>query len=152
LSKNTDYSVEAKVTNYLVGVGIMSKNNCRPICVNHGCNKPVTYSHVNASGQKRWRPHCGHCQGASYGRHPHAPGVTPFKTGRCSNSDGHLGFKCAISYRKAPWAVGMTEIDHKNGDCSDNCIENLDELCPMCHRRKGSLFGDYDGWKNYTIG
>jgi hypothetical protein len=152
LSKNTDYSVEAKVTNYLVGVGFMSKNNCRPICVNHGCNKPVTYSRVDSSGQKRWRPHCGHCQGASYGRHPHAPGVTPFKTGRCSNSDGHLGFKCAISYRKAPWAVGMTEIDHKNGDCSDNFIENLDELCPMCHKRKGSLFGDYDGWKNYTIG
>ena len=123
----------------------------RPKCINHGCTKPVTYSHKDEQGNKRWRIHCGHCQGASYGRHAHASGVTPFKTGYCSNSDSHLGFACSINYKKAPWAVGMTEVDHKNGNSNDNRLENLDELCPMCHKQKGRIAGDYDGWRNYRV-
>ena len=125
--------------------------NFRPVCINHGCTKPVTFSHTDADGNKRWRVHCSHCQKASYGGQDHAPGVTPFKTGFCSNDDGHLGFTCAIDYDKAPWAIGMTEVDHKNGDCTDNRVENLDELCPMCHKRKGRLAGDHNGWKNHRV-
>jgi hypothetical protein len=45
----------------------------------------------------------------------------------------------------------MTEVDHKNGDCTDNRVKNLDELCPMCHKRKGRLLGDYKGWRNYRV-
>ena len=123
----------------------------RPKCINHGCNKPVTFSHKDEQGNKRWRVHCSHCQAASYGKWPHSPGITPFKTGRCSNSDSHLGFACAINYNKAPWAKGMTEVDHKNGDCTDNRVKNLDELCPMCHRLKGRLAGDFNGYKNYRV-
>jgi hypothetical protein len=116
----------------------------RPTCINHGCSEPVSFSHKNEQGIRRWRVHCSHCQKASYGKWPHRSGVTPFKTGRCSNGDNHLGFACAISYKKAPWAIGMTEVDHKNGNCNDNRVNNLDELCPMCHKRKGSLAGDYN--------
>ena len=123
----------------------------RPTCINHGCNKPVTYMHKDEQGNKRWRVHCGHCQAASYGKWPHRPGVTPFKTGHCSNSDSHLGFACAINYKKAPWAEGMTEVDHKNGDCTDNRVKNLDELCPMCHKRKSRLAGDFNGYRNYRV-
>ena len=123
----------------------------RPTCINHGCTKPVTFRHKDEQGNKRWRVHCGHCQAASYGKWPHSPGVTPFKIGRCSNSDSHLGFACAINYNKAPWTVGMTEVDHKNGDSTDNRVKNLDELCPMCHRRKSHLAGDHNGYKNYRV-
>jgi len=116
----------------------------RPTCINHGCKKPVTYCRKDEQGNRRWRIHCGHCQGASYGKHPHAAGVTPFKTGRCSNVDSHLGFECATDWEKVPrWAKGMTEIDHKNGINTDNRIENLDELCVHCHKIKGQLSGDY---------
>ena len=116
----------------------------RPTCINLGCKKPVTFSHKDEQGNRRWRIHCSHCQGASYGKYPHAAGVTPFKTGRCSNVDSHLGFECATNWEKVPsWAKGMTEIDHKNGINTDNRVKNLDELCVHCHKLKGQLSGDY---------
>jgi len=116
----------------------------RPVCINHGCTSPVVpMSGKVTDANPRWRVHCGDCQKASYGGKAHKPGVTPFKTGRCSNQDAHLGFPCAIDYKKSPWVEGMTEVDHKNGDHTDNRIRNLDELCPMCHKHKGQLSGDY---------
>lgn len=114
--------------------------NYRPICVNHGCGRLV------ATDGKRWRVHCSSCQKASYGGAVHRSGVTPFKTGRCSNRDGHLGFTCLIKWSRVPkWAKGMTEIDHKDGDHTNNSPDNLDELCPICHKLKGNLQGDYRG-------
>lgn len=124
----------------------MTVLNFRPKCINHGCTKPVTYSGWDQQGNKRWRIHCTHCQKASYGGQAHAPGVTPFKTGRCSNVDSHLGFKCATNWKLIPeWAKGMTEVDHKNGNHMDNRPSNLDELCVHCHKIKGQLSGDYRG-------
>lgn len=123
----------------------------RPVCINHGCNNPVMAGSRRVSGKQQWRVHCSRCQRASYGATTHVAGVTPFKTGVCSNTDGHLGFACAIDYEKATWAIGITEVDHKNGNSNDNRLENLDELCPMCHKRKGRLAGDHSGWKNYQL-
>lgn len=31
------------------------------------------------------------------------------------------------------------DIDHKNGNCDDNSLENLQYLCPNCHRQKTGL-------------
>jgi 5-methylcytosine-specific restriction endonuclease McrA len=124
-----------------------------PTCINYGCNKPVTYSHKDVQGNPRYRIHCSHCQGASYGKRPHAPGVTPYKTGKCSNTDGHLGFNCLVKWTKIPdWAKGMTEIDHIDGDHTNNDYDNLDELCPMCHKLKGQLSGDYNNTKKHNRG
>ena len=114
----------------------------RGICINPGCGKP------QAHDGRRWRVHCSHCQGSSYGKHPHAPGVTPWIQGQCTNHDSHLGFPCCIDYEKTPWAIGMTEVDHKDGNRGNNDSANLDELCPMCHKHKGQLAGDYNNQKH----
>lgn len=125
----------------------------RPICINHGCSQPVIYSHRDTYGNPRWRIHCSHCQAASYGKWPHRAGVTPFKTGKCTNVDGHLGFDCMIKWSKVPaWAKGMTEIDHIDGDSTNNNVENLDELCPICHKLKGQMNGDYNNSRGNKAG
>ena len=117
----------------------------RPTCINHGCNEPVTYSHKDSQGNPRWRIHCSHCQSASYGRYMHRPGVTPFKQGVCANHDGHLGWTCVTALDQAPsWAKGLTEIDHIDGDHTNNDPDNLKELCVICHKLKGQSSGDYD--------
>ena len=126
-------------------------NNMRPICVNHGCDDSVTYSRKDIQGNERWRPHCSHCQAASWGKWPHRAGVMPFKTGKCNNRDGHLGFKCLIKWSLIPkGAKGMTEIDHIDGDSSNNDLDNLDELCPICHKLKGQMHGDYNKTKCHS--
>lgn len=118
----------------------------RPTCINHGCGKPAAHD------GKRWRIHCGHCQGASYGKHPHAAGVTPFKQGKCSNHDGHLGFPCLTKLTKAPsWAKGLTEVDHIDGDHMNNDPSNLKELCVICHKLKGQRNGDYNNTRRKKI-
>ena len=117
----------------------------RPICVNHNCYEPVVYSHKDTNGNPRWRPHCSHCQSASWGKWSHREGVVPFKKGKCNNRDGHLGFKCMIKWSLVPvGAKGMTEIDHIDGDYANNELDNLDELCPICHKLKGQMHGDYN--------
>lgn len=121
----------------------------RPICINHGCNEPVVYSHKDADGNPRWRIHCSHCQRASYGKHPHRSGVTPYKTGKCSNHDKHLGFPCPTNFDLLPAdAKGMTEVDHKDSDYSNHDLENLEELCVVCHKLKGQKNGDYNNQKH----
>ena len=115
--------------------------NFRPKCINYGCSKPVTNS-----GQ-RIRPVCGHCHMAGYGKHDYARGVLPFRTGRCSNTDSQLGFPCPVNYKTAPWAEGVTEIDHIDGNHLNNVLSNVMELCPMCHKQKGKINGDFSGFR-----
>jgi len=121
-------------------------NNTRPTCINHGCNTHVIPMRGKISdANPRWRVHCGDCQKASYGGKPHKPGVTPFKTGKCSNTDGHLGFDCPVNWNGLPvWSKGLTEVDHVDGDFTNNNLDNLDELCSICHQLKGQWSGDFD--------
>ena len=50
-----------------------------------------------------------------------------------------------MDYDKAPWArkTSTTEIDHKDGNRTNNDLSNLEELCQCCHKEKGIQAGDF---------
>lgn len=114
----------------------------RPICINHGCENLC-----HNGGKKdyvRFRPVCNICHQASMGKREYQPGVRPFRTGICSNyRSEHLGFPCATDYIKATWAIGMTHMDHIDGNRFNNTQENCQELCQTCHTYKGKINGDH---------
>ncbi|MEN6623133.1 MAG: hypothetical protein ABFD50_16500 [Smithella sp.] len=50
----------------------------------------------------------------------------------CENVDGRLGFTCTTAIE---WD-GMLDVDHINGDPSDNREDNCQTLCKCCHAYK----------------
>lgn len=54
----------------------------------------------------------------------------------CENIDGRLGFVCTTNL----YWPGMLDVDHVNGDSSNNSLDNLQTLCKCCHA--------YKTWKN----
>lgn len=57
----------------------------------------------------------------------------------CENQDGRLGYVCTSTI---VWD-GQLDVDHKNGNPSDNEEENLQTLCKCCHAYKTNVKGDY---------
>lgn len=57
----------------------------------------------------------------------------------CENIDGRLGFKCTTTI---VWD-GMLDVDHVNGDPSDNDEANHQTLCKCCHAYKTNKEKDY---------
>ena len=116
----------------------------RPTCINHGCDKIVATNGV------RWRPVCGRCHRAGYGKETFKEGVTPFRTGKCANQSGYLGFTCPIDYDKSDWVIGHTIIDHIDGNHLNNSLDNVQELCDICHKEKSKRNGDFKEQHKYN--
>ena len=57
----------------------------------------------------------------------------------CENIDGRLGFVCTTTIA---WS-GMLDVDHKNGNHTDNRPRNLTTLCKCCHAFKTNMKKDY---------
>lgn len=57
----------------------------------------------------------------------------------CQNIDGRLGFKCTTNIF---WA-GMLDVDHRNGNPTDDRPRNLQTLCKCCHAYKTHKNKDY---------
>jgi hypothetical protein len=134
----------------------------RPVCETENCHRP---SHLNTDYHDGWanyRRWCAQCHSkrtaAKHGlkrmsqvlaknagfnseceylnsKHPYRK----HRKDHCENVDGRLGFICTTTI----FWDGMLDVDHKNGNPSDNRKLNLQTLCKCCHAYKTNKKGDY---------
>jgi hypothetical protein len=119
-------------------------NGQREKCANIGCNNLQIPSRgkIGAHGT-RYRAVCSLCHESSYKGYNLPYGITDFKKYCCSNHNGKLGFPCSTDHSKIQDTRGKFHIDHIDGDCTNNQLDNLQELCLNCHQEKGMRAGDY---------
>lgn len=76
-----------------------------------------------------------HCMSITEYQHQFHPYLKYRKT-YCENQDGRLGFVCTTNI----FWQGMLQVDHIDGDHTNNNLGNLQTLCACCHA--------YKSWKN----
>jgi hypothetical protein len=100
----------------------------RPKCIVEGCDKFGQHTgKYRVDGSPIFRKQC----------HKHHMirfeiGDWAYKIHRknyCENKDGRLGFKCNYKIQ----IEGQLQVDHKNGNPTDNRPRNLQTLCANCH-------------------
>lgn len=139
-----------------------------PTCQTEGCSNRVVVSKYiyddagNYTGWGQYRKWCSKCHEArtaakhglksiaevvaknagfdsvlayTHSIHPYLKHRKP----HCENTDGRLGFTCTTTVF---WS-GMLDVDHINGDPSDNREENLQTLCKCCHSYKSHVYQDH---------
>lgn len=109
----------------------------RPMCEVDGCNNKAMYCYQYEDGRYRWRTRHGKFICSTHQRHTWHPYLQHRKD-YCENQDGRLGFSCTTNL----FWPGMLDVDHKNGDPTDNRKRNLQTLCKCCHAYKTHKFGD----------
>lgn len=122
----------------------------RPKC---SCGNPVKGNYRRADGSMVWRKICGYCArkitaknaGISINElqrrtHPYMK----YAAKSCSNRDGRLGFVCKFP-TKYSFVDGKSvlHVDHIDGNPKNNHPDNLDTMCPTCHRVKTYLNKDH---------
>ena len=66
--------------------------NFRPVCINHGCTKPVMQKGGTIDNPTGWRVHCSHCQKASYGGHDQSQNHSGSSGGGSRDMDDEIPF------------------------------------------------------------
>lgn len=104
----------------------------RGTCINFGCNSPV----ADAGGKAKtaYRSVCSRCHKAGHGTGQLKEGVVSYRTGICENyRSGILKFECPVEFTSDVIMAKITDIHHINEIHSDNRVENIAELCKICH-------------------
>lgn len=128
-------------------MGNVIKFTQRPSCQVEGCNNhAMIVKTVNGIPKFRRRNDTGYVCGKHHKDLTAASkGITatewtnswhPYRQHRkdyCENVDGRLGYKCTTTI---VWH-GQLDVDHKDGDPSNNEPDNLQTLCKCCHSYKG---------------
>ena len=127
-----------------------------PTCINKHCGRPVMFNHL--SGKPR--PHCSACQTARWKtggarvltkkelkENPNRKQPVAFHQWKCSNTDGHLNWKCPTTGRLPKHMRLPTDLDHIDGNGWNNTSKNVEELCKTCHNLKGKVTGDNKGYR-----
>lgn len=105
----------------------------RPKCTVKGCSNPAHLINDCYDGTGYYRTVCG-----THHRHTWHPTLSKRKD-YCENKDGRLGYKCTT---KIVWN-GMLDVDHIDGDPSNDRSSNLQTLCKCCHSYKTHLYKDF---------
>ena len=120
----------------------------RPSCINKGCSNPAHKLKEKSPNYFYYANKCSSCikrvaaekRGLTLTQynnlyHPYRK----FRKDFCENVDARLGFKCTTT---VIWD-GMLDVDHKNGNPSDNRKSNIQTLCKCCHAYKTSINEDH---------
>lgn len=115
-----------------------------PICVNQGCGRNVV---VREWKYWSFKSECSRCTSARKNGKI-LEDVKVHKKTHCENSDGHLGFYCPVENIDS-WVDFQNglDLDHTDGDHSNNIPQNVKTYCKLCHGRKGREEGDFDSNK-----
>jgi 5-methylcytosine-specific restriction endonuclease McrA len=90
-----------------------------------GCGKPTASKGIDLKGRRRYRSSCDSCR---------------YKSVKKRRS------YCEWCFVKSKNGV-VLDIDHIDGDRSNNKLSNLQTLCRTCHVRKTKIFGNVRGSK-----
>ena len=119
----------------------------RPMCQIDGGKNHAKCEYEYDDGTWKWRVRHGKIICTAHQRKTWHPSLKHRKD-HCENTTGFLGFKCTTTI----FWDGMLEVDHKNGDPSDNRFANLQTLCSCCHRYKTKINKDYLTEGRKTLG
>jgi len=126
----------------------------RSVCTRcHDANTARKYAakHSDAEWVRTVVDVCAHKEGFktvadwSNSKHPYRQ----YRRDYCENIDGRLGYMCTTN--TSIW-TGVLDVDHIDGNPSNNTEKNLQTLCKCCHAYKTNIYKDYatDGRK--TLG
>jgi len=134
----------------------------RPRCSHKRCSTPCAIISTLKDGSPNYRKVCNNhhqsnialLHGVDSARHLTAKrqgflsptdymnSTHPYRQHRkdhCENKDGRLGYVCRAVVRIS----AQLEVDHKNGNPTDNRPRNLQTLCCLCHKYKTHANKDY---------
>lgn len=107
----------------------------RGLCV-LGCGRLQVRKGLNAGGEPIYRALCARCRRECFGMQK------PVATER-RRYVGHKGSICE-ECGFVPVHSCQLDVDHKDGDRSNNDPNNLQTLCANCHRLKTFLSKDWE--------
>jgi hypothetical protein len=135
--KPLNYNMTAKTRTRVDRADKRTTMKKRPVCEASGCTNKAMFMYRYDDDTYLWRTRFGKFICSTHQRHTWHPYLQHRKD-HCENKDGRLGFQCTTTI----FWPGMLDVDHKNGNPSDNRPKNLQTLCKCCHSYKTHKYGD----------